>query len=106
MGLGVARRVKVAFTYVKAVRCRNRSLEALEGLVIGETRNMLEILTPTGSRKLIPKEECWFYITYRGGRCVVLVNGQLLVRLFEERRRGRRRGRRLSRGPSRRATHP
>ncbi|MGC8542674.1 MAG: ribonuclease P protein subunit [Vulcanisaeta sp.] len=65
------------FKFITTTKCRNNSLDGINGIVIDETANTIKVLTLTGSVKTIIKEDCWFYVNVDG--CTYLINGRKLI---------------------------
>ncbi len=68
---------------IKIVSSKNPLLNNLEGIVIGETKNTLKILS-NNKKKIIPKNVCIFQFKLKSGE-IVEINGEKLVGRPEER---------------------
>lgn len=62
---------------VETVKCRSSALEGVRGVVVGDRRNSLEILTEKGARVVVPKEMCWFYVYYDS--CIRMIYGRWIL---------------------------
>jgi len=69
--------VDVLGRVVETTKCRPSSLNGVRGVVVGDRRNVLEILTQEGSRIIVPKEACWLYVYY--DNCVRMIYGVWII---------------------------
>ncbi|MEM3063197.1 MAG: ribonuclease P protein component 1 [Nitrososphaerota archaeon] len=68
---------------VKIVSSKNPLLNNLKGIIIGETKNTLKILS-NNKKKIIPKNVCIFHFKLKNGE-IIEVNGEKIVGRPEER---------------------
>lgn len=68
---------------VKIASSKNPLLNNLKGIIIGETKNMLIILS-NNKKKIIPKNVCIFHFKLKNGK-IIEVDGEKIIGRPEER---------------------
>ncbi|MGC8597229.1 MAG: ribonuclease P protein subunit [Thermocladium sp.] len=60
----------MALPLVETTKCLNPYMNGIRGLIVERRRNSFLVLTQNGAIKVVPRNQCWFYI-YRGN-CIKL----------------------------------